>query len=86
MLTIKVVGGGCANCERLAKHAARALETLQAERPELTGAVEKVTDMAKFLDYGVMNTPGLVINDKLVSSGRVPTEAQIGAWLLEAAG
>ena len=85
MLTIKVLGPGCRNCETLARKTADALEALAQQHPEVAGAtIEKVTDHNTFLDYGLMFTPGLVINEKLVSSGQVPAVSQIKTWLTEA--
>lgn len=84
MLTIKVLGPGCKNCEMVELHAARALEQWQADHPDLEARLEKITDLERFLDYGVLATPGLVINEKLVSSGRIPSSDQIVAWLNEA--
>ena len=46
-----------------------------------TGMVVKVTDMKTIVDYGVLSTPGLVIDEKLVSSGRIPTQAEVKQWL-----
>lgn len=84
MLTIKVLGPGCRNCELLARKTADALEAVAAENPAVEEAtIEKVTDHNKFVDYGLMFTPGLVINDKLVSSGQVPTVSQIKGWITE---
>jgi hypothetical protein len=78
MLTIKVLGPGCRNCDTLAKKAGSALEAVVAENPQAAGAtIEKVTDHNKFVDYGLMFTPGLVVNEKLVSSGRIPTDSEI---------
>ncbi|MCG3208815.1 MAG: hypothetical protein FOGNACKC_02427 [Anaerolineae bacterium] len=85
MLSIKVLGPGCRNCETLARKTADALEALAAENPATAGAtIEKVTDHNRFVDYGLMFTPGLVINEKLVSSGRVPTNNEIKEWILAA--
>ncbi len=85
MLTIKVLGPGCRNCETLAKKTADALETVAQQNPAAAEAkIEKVTDHNKFVDYGLMFTPGLVINEKLVSSGRVPTNNEIKDWILAA--
>ena len=61
-----------------------ALDEIKGEQPGLEGVIEKVTDSAKFVDYRVMMTPGLVINDRLVSSGRIPAPSQIAEWMREA--
>lgn len=84
MLSIKVLGPGCLNCERLALHAAQAVERWEIEHPELEITIEKVTEPEKFLEYGLLSSPGLVINEKLVSSGRIPAPSHIVAWLEEA--
>jgi len=85
MLTIKVLGPGCRNCETLAQKTIDALEALAQQYPEAAAVtIEKVTDHNKFVDYGLMFTPGLVINEKLVSSGRIPAVSQLKAWLVEA--
>jgi small redox-active disulfide protein 2 len=85
MLTIKVLGPGCRNCDTLAKKAGSALEAIVAENPDAAGAtIEKVTDHNRFVDYGLMFTPGLVVNEKLVSSGRIPAESEIKGWITEA--
>jgi small redox-active disulfide protein 2 len=79
MLTIKVLGSGCANCKRLEQIALKVVDQLgvQAE-------VIKVTDPTKYIDYGVMATPGLVINEKTVSSGRIPSLAEITSFITSA--
>ena len=79
MLTIKVLGPGCANCVNLASLTQRAIDNLSIE-----AKVEKVTDYAEFAKYKLMMTPGLVINEKLVSAGRIPTEAEITTFLTNA--
>ncbi len=85
MLTVKVLGPGCRNCETLARNTADALEAVVQQHPEVGGVtIDKVTDHNKFVDYGLMFTPGLVINEKLVSSGRIPAVSQIKVWLTEA--
>jgi small redox-active disulfide protein 2 len=84
MLNIKVLGSGCRNCEILARKAADALEAVAAENPAADGVtIEKVTDHTQYIDYGLMFTPGLVINEKLVSSGRIPSVSEIKTWLAE---
>jgi small redox-active disulfide protein 2 len=72
MLTVKVLGPGCANCQRLGAAAVEALQMLGAN-----AAVEHVTDPAEFRRYRLMMTPGLVVNEKLVSAGRVPSASEV---------
>jgi len=79
MLTIKVLGPGCENCQNLAKLAQRAINSLSIE-----AKVEKVTDFTEIMKYKILATPGLVINEKVVSAGRVPTEAEITTFLTTA--
>ena len=79
MLQIKVLGPGCENCKRLAFLANRAAQNLG-----VPANIEKVTDYAEIMKYQVLSTPGLVINEKLVSAGRIPAEREISAWLAAA--
>ncbi len=79
MLTIKVLGPGCENCKRLAWLAERATQHLAIE-----AQIVKVTDYQEIMKYDILSTPGLVINEKLVVSGRVPSEAEITTWLADA--
>lgn len=81
MLTIKILGKGCANCERL-EQVARAA----AEAAGITAEFVKVKDFADIAAYGVMTTPGLVINEKVVSAGKIPDQATITGWLQAAGG
>jgi small redox-active disulfide protein 2 len=80
MLTVKVLGSGCANCQRLEQEARAALDEMQ---PHLSYEMIKVTDYADIMAYGVMSTPALVINEKVVSAGRIPKRQQIASWALE---
>jgi small redox-active disulfide protein 2 len=84
MLSIKVLGSGCARCNQLEQHAEEALAEVVAGQPDVSATLEKVTDVAQFVHYGVLATPGLVVNEKLVSSGQVPTRDEIKGWLREA--
>lgn len=79
-MKVKILGPGCKNCERLE---ARTREALQELR--LDASVEKVTDYAQIAAYGVMKTPGLVVDEHLVMSGRVPTAGEIAGLLRSAA-
>jgi len=78
MLNVKVLGPGCANCKRLEA----LVQKVVAERG-LTAEVEKVTDYAQMMRWNLMQTPGLVVNDTLVVSGRVPNESEIAGWLVK---
>jgi small redox-active disulfide protein 2 len=79
MLTIKVLGSGCQNCQNLAALATRAVDALSIE-----AKIEKVTDHVEIMKYKILATPGLVINEKVVSAGRVPSEAEITTFLTNA--
>ncbi|OGU76358.1 MAG: glutaredoxin [Ignavibacteria bacterium RBG_16_35_7] len=76
MLDIKVLGPGCANCVKLENLVKEVLS-----ENNLTANVEKITDREKFLDYGIMLTPGLVVNGKLLSSGKIPIKSTLEHWL-----
>ena len=85
MLTIKVLGGGCKNCQILAQKAEEALETVAESQPEeFEATILKVTNPEDIQKYPILYTPGLVINEKLVSAGKIPNEAQVTSWLAEA--
>ncbi len=79
MLIVKVLGSGCQNCQNLASNAQRAINNLAIE-----ARVEKVTDHTEIMKYKILATPGLVINEKVVSAGRVPGEAEITTFLTTA--
>ncbi|PWB68962.1 MAG: thioredoxin family protein [Anaerolineales bacterium] len=79
MLTIKVLGSGCANCKRVEQIARKVVSDMGIEAD-----VVKVTDYNDIASYNVLSTPGLVINEKLVSSGRIPTPAEVTTWLANA--
>jgi len=85
-LNIKVLGPGCANCERVFQTVVAALEELEAELgdecPEAT--LQKITDHGEFLKYDLMFTPGLVINEKLACAGRIPSKAEVRQWITSA--
>jgi hypothetical protein len=86
MLTIKVLGPGCRNCQVLAQKTVETLATLAEAQPEeYEATILKVTEPQDIMKYPIMYTPGLVINEKLVSAGRIPTTDEIKGWLVEAA-
>jgi small redox-active disulfide protein 2 len=79
MISIKVLGPGCSRCATVADLAHKAVEMLGAD-----ASIEKVTDFAEFRKYRILATPGLVIDEKLVCAGRVPTAAEVTTWLTNA--
>lgn len=76
MKTVKILGTGCPNCRRL-EAVAREAATAAGVEAEFV----KVTNIDDILAYDVFATPGLVIDDKLVSTGRIPTTTEIRQWL-----
>ena len=75
-MNIKILGPGCANCRKLEQIAHEAVAALGIE-----AEISKVTDMQQIIAYDVLKTPGLVINEKLVSSGRIPTPQSVAEWI-----
>ena len=79
MVTVKILGTGCKKCQ-----------TLEAKVRDLVAvnnidaAVEKVTDIQEMVNYGIMMTPGLIINEKVKSFGIIPKDDQLISWLKEA--
>ncbi len=77
-MNIKILGPGCKNCTALHKNAEEAANELG-----ISANFEKVTDFKDIVSYGVMKTPGLVVDEKLKVSGRVPTKDEIKKILSE---
>ena len=80
MLTIKVLGSGCDNCKKVELVVRQAVASMgmQAE-------IIKVESYNEIMQYPILSTPGLVINEKLVCAGRIPGMAEVGTWLADAA-
>jgi small redox-active disulfide protein 2 len=76
MLIIKVLGSGCANCRKLEAVTKKVIDNLGLE-----AQIEHVTEYADIMKYPILSTPGLVVNEKVVSSGRIPSEGEIAGWL-----
>ena len=77
MKKIEVLGPGCNNCVRLEKNTREAVAMAGVD-----AEITKVTDYAEIMAYGIMSTPGLVIDGKVVSYGRVPSAGDIAVWLV----
>ncbi len=76
MRTIKVLGSGCTNCKITVKLIRQIADEMQAKV-----AIEKVEDIAQIMGYGVMSTPGVVIDEKVVHAGGIPGKERIKSWL-----
>jgi len=77
-MKIKILGVGCSKCKQLEANAIEA-----AKRLGVQATIVKVTDITKITEYGVMSTPGLVIDGKVKSVGKVPNVAKIVEWIKE---
>jgi small redox-active disulfide protein 2 len=76
---IKILGPGCPRCHEVEKRTADALAELG-----FAADVEKISDIKRIMEYGILGTPGLVINGRVVSSARVPRLDEIKSWIREA--
>lgn len=79
MLTIKVLGSGCANCKRVEQIVRKIITDMSLE-----AEVIKVTDYNDITAYNILSTPGLVVNEKVVSYGRIPSPAEVTTWITNA--
>lgn len=78
MKNIKVLGSGCKNCETTAK-----LIQIAADQAGVEIELEKVTDMAQIMGFGVMSTPGVVVDGKVVHAGGLPGPDQVRNWVTQ---
>ena len=72
MMNVKVLGGGCSKCETLLANAKEAIE-----KAGVKAEVEYITDMEQVMSYGVMSMPAIVVNEQVVSMGKVLKTAQV---------
>jgi small redox-active disulfide protein 2 len=79
MISVKVLGSGCENCKKVEAIARKAITAMGLE-----AQVEKITNYPDIMKYPILSTPGLVINEKLVCAGRIPSEAEVTTWLVNA--
>ena len=75
-MEIKILGGGCPKCEKLEAVTREAVESLGIE-----ANFSKVKSMPEIMAYEVMSTPALVVNETVLSSGRIPQREEIRGWL-----
>jgi len=76
---IKVLGPGCARCHQLERTIREVVRELGID-----AEIDVVKDVGKMMDYLILTTPGLVIDEKLVCSGRVPTKAEVATFITTA--
>ncbi|OGB07532.1 MAG: glutaredoxin [Burkholderiales bacterium RIFCSPHIGHO2_12_FULL_69_20] len=77
MKNVKILGSGCANCKKL-----EAVARAAAAGAGIEAEFVKVTDLQAIMAYDLLSTPGLVIDEQLVCSGRIPTQAEVRQWLV----
>ncbi|KPL13394.1 hypothetical protein AMJ74_05300 [candidate division WOR_3 bacterium SM1_77] len=75
-MKIRILGPGCPRCEEVRKRTIDVLAELN-----IAADVQKVTDMKKIMEYKIMATPGLVINGRVICSGRIPSKDEIREWI-----
>ena len=80
-MEIKILGPGCANCKRLYAEAEKALAQVGQQ-----ATITKVETMEGIMAYGILRTPGLVIDEKVVASGRIPPASEIATMITTALG
>lgn len=79
MVTIKILGSGCANCKRVEQITKKVVAQMNVD-----AEIIKVTEYPKIMEYDILSTPGVVVNEVLVSSGRIPTADEITNWINQA--
>lgn len=76
MIKIKILGIGCPNCSKLETETKNAVSNLG-----ILAEIEKITDIQEIMAFDILSTPGLVINGKVVSSGRIPSQDEIQSFI-----
>jgi len=80
-MEIKILGGGCPKCERLESVTREVIQELDVE-----AEIIKVKSLAEIMTYDVISTPALVVDETVVSSGRIPDREEIKIWLKNTSG
>jgi len=78
-MKIKILGTGCAKCHQLEQTARQVVKELAVD-----ATIEEVKDMRKIMEYPILTTPGLVVNEELVCSGRIPSKSEVTQFLINA--
>ena len=78
-MKIKVLGFGCARCHQLEQLTREVVKELAID-----ASIEEVKDIKKIMEYRILATPGLVVNEELVCSGRVPTKTEVITFIINA--
>jgi small redox-active disulfide protein 2 len=79
MLSIKILGSGCENCKKVEALARKVVSALSID-----AQIVKVTEHADIMQYKILSTPGLVVNEKVVCAGRIPNETEVTTWFVNA--
>ena len=78
-MKIKILGTGCAKCHQLEQTARQVMKELAVD-----ATIEEVKDMRKIMEYPILTTPGLVVNEELVCSGRIPSKSEVTQFIINA--
>ena len=78
-MKIKILGTGCAKCHQLEQTARQVVKELAVD-----ATVEEVKDIKKIMEYPILTTPGLVVNEELVCSGRIPSKSEVTQFIINA--
>ena len=78
-MKIKILGTGCAKCHQLEQTTRQVIKELA-----VNATIEEVKDMKRIMEYPILTTPGLVVNEELVCSGRIPSKSEVTQFLINA--
>jgi glutaredoxin len=80
-LNVKILGPGCPKCKILKRHTQHAIEDLTREMPHVNVTLDVVREIEEIMRYDVLSTPVLIINEQVITTGKVPRTQKILAWL-----